>query len=97
MYGSGVMLIVAVCVLMHRRPPRSTRTDTLFPYTTLFRSLATCLLLARFLSTYSTKTPTLKTLFGGAAIVAFPVFLVLLQPDTGSALAFFALIGRAHV
>src|SRR3546814_14003737 len=24
---------------MKRRPPRSTRTDTLFPYTTLFRSL----------------------------------------------------------
>src|SRR3546814_16094092 len=28
-----------ICVfLMIRRPPRSTRTDTLFPYTTLFRS-----------------------------------------------------------
>src|SRR3546814_1225056 len=26
--------------LMLRRPPRSTRTDTLFPYTTLFRSRA---------------------------------------------------------
>src|SRR3546814_6505985 len=24
---------------MNRRPPRATRTDTLFPYTTLFRSL----------------------------------------------------------
>src|SRR3546814_14079851 len=29
-----------ICFLMIRRPPRSTRTDTLFPYTTLFRSLA---------------------------------------------------------
>src|SRR3546814_11940749 len=32
-----------VCLLffiMIRRPPRSTRTDTLFPYTTLFRSHA---------------------------------------------------------
>src|SRR3546814_17596337 len=28
-----------VCFLMIRRPPRSTRTDTLFPYTTLFRSI----------------------------------------------------------
>src|SRR3546814_19636891 len=28
-----------VFFLMRRRPPRSTRTDTLFPYTTLFRSL----------------------------------------------------------
>src|SRR3546814_5100300 len=27
---------------MIRRPPRSTRTDTLFPYTTLFRSLCCC-------------------------------------------------------
>src|SRR3546814_7014358 len=27
---------------MIRRPPRSTRTDTLFPYTTLFRSLVDC-------------------------------------------------------
>src|SRR3546814_9711331 len=28
--------------LMIRRPPRSTRTDTLFPYTTLFRSIWRC-------------------------------------------------------
>src|SRR3546814_16884240 len=27
---------------MIRRPPRSTRTDTLFPYTTLFRSAVLC-------------------------------------------------------
>src|SRR3546814_11216996 len=27
---------------MLRRPPRSTRTDTLFPYTTLFRSVGRC-------------------------------------------------------
>src|SRR3546814_15757068 len=29
--------------LMIRRPPRSTRTDTLFPYTTLFRSILAAL------------------------------------------------------
>src|SRR3546814_13766152 len=42
----NLLLILSVCVpfiiflffLMIRRPPRSTRTDTLFPYTTLFRS-----------------------------------------------------------
>src|SRR3546814_10896106 len=38
------MLYFVVCVwvlffLMIRRPPRSTRPDSLFPYTTLFRSL----------------------------------------------------------
>src|SRR3546814_9836725 len=31
---------IAFFFLMIRRPPRSTRTDTLFPYTTLFRSCA---------------------------------------------------------
>src|SRR3546814_2958619 len=31
---------------MLRRPPRSTRTDTLFPYTTLFRSLCALLYVA---------------------------------------------------
>src|SRR3546814_4041194 len=31
---------------MIRRPPRSTRTDTLFPYTTLFRSIRGLLYLA---------------------------------------------------
>src|SRR3546814_16843791 len=34
------IFIVLFFFLMIRRPPRSTRTDTLFPYTTLFRSLA---------------------------------------------------------
>src|SRR3546814_7084205 len=29
---------MVLLLLMIRRPPRSTRTDTLFPYTTLFRS-----------------------------------------------------------
>src|SRR3546814_1117496 len=37
-----VVFVLFVCLflfLMIRRPPRSTRTDTLFPYTTLFRSI----------------------------------------------------------
>src|SRR3546814_4793192 len=40
------MLITFFFFLMIRRPPRSTRTDTLFPYTTLFRSLSFLLLFA---------------------------------------------------
>src|SRR3546814_16164033 len=42
LYGVGCFVIAvsfAVFFLMLRRPPRSTRTDALFPYTTLFRSL----------------------------------------------------------
>src|SRR3546814_6338195 len=40
MYQSYVCryIVVLFFFLMIRRPPRSTRTDTLFPYTTLFRS-----------------------------------------------------------
>src|SRR3546814_16311897 len=33
-----ILMFVFFFFLMIRRPPRSTRTDTLFPYTTLFRS-----------------------------------------------------------
>src|SRR3546814_11064510 len=33
-----VLVLSSFFFLMIRRPPRSTRTDTLFPYTTLFRS-----------------------------------------------------------
>src|SRR3546814_18399663 len=32
------MIVLLSIVLMIRRPPSATRTDTLFPYTTLFRS-----------------------------------------------------------
>src|SRR3546814_20586591 len=32
-------MLCFIFFLMIRRPPRSTRTDTLFPYTTLFRSM----------------------------------------------------------
>src|SRR3546814_1966722 len=42
---------------MLRRPPRSTRTDTLFPYTTLFRSL----------TVFPAKQPG-----NGAAMLVFP-------------------------
>src|SRR3546814_11225337 len=34
------LCVLCFFLLMIRRPPRSTRTDTLFPYTTLFRSQA---------------------------------------------------------
>src|SRR3546814_5200247 len=38
MYLRGSSCYLCLFFLMIRRPPRSTRTDTLFPYTTLFRS-----------------------------------------------------------
>src|SRR3546814_17694634 len=46
--------------LMLRLPPRSTRTDTLFPYTTLFRSPACCIFglpVSRSLSIFYLQSP----------------------------------------
>src|SRR3546814_16299721 len=37
--GSAYLCHLFFFLLRIRRPPRSTRTDTLFPYTTLFRSV----------------------------------------------------------
>src|SRR3546814_13364861 len=48
---------------MIRRPPRSTRTDTLFPYTTLFRSKASQMAIEAF-------APLLPELVGGSADLA---------------------------
>src|SRR3546814_9493486 len=36
--------MMCFCLLTRRRPPISTRTYTLFPYTTLFRSSVSCIL-----------------------------------------------------
>src|SRR3546814_10710972 len=38
MVSACTLCVPAFFFLMLRRPPRSTRTDTLFPYTTLFRA-----------------------------------------------------------
>src|SRR3546814_9060401 len=41
------VIVCSFFFLMIRRPPRSTRTDTLFPYTTLFRSTTDPRIVAR--------------------------------------------------
>src|SRR3546814_20036752 len=57
---------------MIRRPPRSTRTDTLFPYTTLFRSpggvasgKAPCGVASRFLGITQVRVPRLAWRLAG--------------------------------
>src|SRR3546814_14599186 len=48
------MILFDFCFfLMIRRPPRSTRTDTLFPYTKLFRSLSAPRHQGRFVMIYA--------------------------------------------
>ncbi|QNL47676.1 rod shape-determining protein RodA [Olivibacter sp. SDN3] len=57
-----------------------------------FAKLGSCLLLARYLSSHSNKTPNTGTLLVGTIILLVPIILIMLQPDTGSALTFFALV-----
>src|SRR3546814_16238240 len=87
---------------MIRRPPRSTRTDTLFPYTTLFRSIVytaaklTCFVLSPWLlgkvsaRTCLRATTGAMTLACGAAALTFDldilVVLRLLQGTAGGVL-----------
>src|SRR3546814_6293462 len=71
---------------MIRRPPRSTRTDTLFPYTTLFRS---------------TSNPAEESRAWASAIVASPKWKMLAAstalawPSTSSLLKTAAIHGRS--
>src|SRR3546814_18652182 len=52
---------------MIRRPPRSTRTDTLFPYTTLFRSIR--VFLGRHIPFRDYGCPVLQFRFAVASLV----------------------------
>src|SRR3546814_10799582 len=69
---------------MIRRPPRSTRTDTLFPYTTLFRSAANApVLLARFSNTFWRQNPQVSgkpeahAMPGAFVVISHPRFAAL--------------------
>src|SRR3546814_18156367 len=57
---------------MIRRPPRSTRTDTLFPYTTLFRS---------HISVQKERTPLTEALLHAGAAMGLDVRDDLNRPD----------------
>src|SRR3546814_20986295 len=63
---------------MIRRPPRSTRTDTLFPYTTLFRSLSHDSILP--------QDPVARALFYQPDGQALPVGALLRNPDLAETL-----------
>src|SRR3546814_8218252 len=63
------VLCYLFCFLMIRLPPRSTRTDTLFPYTTLFRS-----------NDVGLRTERIDTELAEIAVPVRPVVLVELAP-----------------
>src|SRR3546814_252239 len=58
---------------MIRRPPRSTRTDTLFPYTTLFRSNVAI--------HHGTVTGMLAAVRSGFGLAVLPSFIADRDPD----------------
>src|SRR3546814_7952110 len=76
-----LLMSSSIVFLMIRRPPRSTRTDTLFPYTTLFRSLHAAVCATR------QQLPALRT----QRVRAAQRLLGFQQPHRGDE------IGRAHV
>jgi len=57
-----------------------------------FAKFAACLALAKYLSKIDIKLKQISTRITAAAIIIIPSLLILLQPDTGSAIVFAALI-----
>src|SRR3546814_4138597 len=67
------MCYILIFFLIIRRPPRSTRTDTLFPYTTLFRSLRNHAVEARALEAVEPVERTREVARGGRTEQRRPV------------------------
>ncbi|MGY3213443.1 rod shape-determining protein RodA [Mucilaginibacter sp. HD30] len=57
-----------------------------------FAKFATCLLLARYLSSVNIKLTELRSFGIAAGIILFPMTLIMLQPDAGSTLVFSSMI-----
>jgi len=57
-----------------------------------FAKFSTCLLLAKYLSSTNLKLTSFQTLFFTGLILIIPMALIMLQPDTGSAMTFTSLI-----
>jgi rod shape determining protein RodA len=53
-----------------------------------FAKFGTALLMARYISSFTPKLRDAKSIFIAGLIVAVPLFFIMLQPDTGSALVF---------
>src|SRR3546814_18168115 len=69
------------------RPPRSTRTDTLFPYTTLFRSIALDISSADSIAAAASEIEAADILVNNAGIARDAPFLDHLESDWDDVLA----------
>jgi rod shape determining protein RodA len=61
-----------------------------------FAKIATCLALAKYMSSYNIKIDSLRSTVHILAIILFPALLIAVQPDMGSALVFFTFILVAY-
>lgn len=61
-----------------------------------FAKIATCLALAKYLSSYNTKIDSFKAALHVLGIIFAPALLIAIQPDMGSALVFFTFILVAY-
>src|SRR3546814_4188667 len=75
---------MSVLFLMIRRPPRSTRTDTLFPYTTLFRSADAAVIPSIALKSIEVLRDGAAAQYGSDAIAGVINFQLKDAPDGGS-------------
>lgn len=57
-----------------------------------FAKFTTCLLLARYLSGPNIRVTELRSFLIAGAIIGFPMFLIMLQPDMGSTLVFLSFV-----
>src|SRR3546814_11581245 len=98
--SSYLPYILFIFFLMIRRPPRSTRTDTRFPYTTLFRSAGMLPEVEGRLGMPPTRQPHRRKILRGDSestpkCVLEPSRVRATADDTRD--AFHQEIGRAHV
>jgi rod shape determining protein RodA len=91
-YGVTIILLIAVLVIGRKVagnqawiPLGSFRLQP-----SEFAKFGTALLLARYVSTFNPKFKDFKSIFFAGIIVAVPLFFIMMQPDTGSALVFLA-------
>ena len=91
-YGITLLLLAAVLVVGHKVAGNqawlSVGGFTLQP--SEFAKFGTALLLARYVGSFNPKFNDIKSILAAALIIGLPLGLIMLQPDTGSALVFLA-------
>lgn len=92
----GLMIFLLIMVLIFGKEVHGTKAWLSFGSVQLqpseFAKFATCLALARYLSTYNIKISNVKTIAVSLVIIFTPALLIMLQPDMGSVIVYAALI-----